>query len=830
MKNLGNSGLCSHSKTERRISELRCVNTKNAVQAKPNSQKGSRVKKLRRTMPVTLITVMGLILASALPTYAADPAGDSEQRKISIVHLGDSYSAGNGAGQYEPGADKTSYRSLRNWGRLYTRWLNGQGVKATFTNLAYSGNVSDDVLNTQINLVPRNTDLVLMTIGGNDVGFDDIVKNCFAAVVGDAQECDTNIKAARAKLPEVKAKTRQIFTKLQERLDPEAEIVLSAYPLLATTRDTVRLSCTHRDAGDCAEYFVMHTGREVRKLGEEAVQVQQQLVNEWNAAGGLKATYVSSVPAAFAGHEPDPSAGARNPQRWINEFFETEGIALSNGTVQSNFTTDSHHFYHPNITGHLKIAEEVWKTVGIPDSAEKISAANEDIDIVFAVDATGSMKDDIYTVRENIQRIANSVEKKAKSYRMALVTYKDHPEGGGWAGDYPSRLELDFTSDVSALEAQLDKIGASGGGDIQETVLSGVMEGLKLNWRPGVRKTMIVLGDAPGKDPEPVTNYTAASAAKLAFEIDPVEIYGIDTENLSAGTMTELAALTGGKIYRPAAVDEIPEFINDALGTALAKPFGWIQGPITAYIGEPVELDARGSYAVNGTLEKYEWDFNGDGTYDHTTTDGLLTHSFDAPFTGTIAVRVTSSDGLTAVGSAPLSVTPVPAPEQGTPPVEQERPGSLEYTDEDARRIIAALGTDSGVLSAAAVQEALGKAPDPSAPSTPAPPQKPDTTQPAQSGDSAPPAQSGNSAPPAQSGNTAPPTQPGQAGSAQPPSQTIHPAGQGGTQTPPAPHKNMTSKLSNTGSNLSAGVMFGAAVAALAGIVVFQRARRLSQK
>lgn len=805
------------------------------------------MKHLRRAMPVTLMTVVGLVLSSALPTYAADPAGEGEQRKISIVHLGDSYSAGNGAGQYEPGADGTSYRSLRNWGRLYTRWLNGQGIKATFTNLAYSGNVSDDVLNTQINLVPRNTDLVLMTIGGNDVGFDDIVKNCFAAFIGDAKKCDTSIKAARAKLPEVKAKTRQIFTKLQERLDPEAEIVLSAYPLLATTRDTIRLSCTHSDAGECAEYFIMHTGREVRKLGEEAVQVQQQLINEWNAAGGLKATYVSSVPTAFAGHEPDPSAHARNPQRWINEFFETEGIALSNGTVQSNFTTNSHHFYHPNITGHLKIAEEVWKTIGIPNSAEKISAASEDIDIVFAVDATGSMADDIYTVRENIHRIAKSVEKKAKSYRMALVTYKDHPQEGGWTGDYPARLELDFTSDISALEARLAGITVSGGGDIKETVLSGVMEGLKLNWRPGVRKTMIVLGDAPGKDPEPITNYTAASAAKLAFEIDPVEIYGIDTMNLSQGTMTQLATLSGGKIYRPNDVDEIPEFINDALGTALAKPFGWIQGPITAYIGEAVELDARGSYAVNGTLEKYEWDFNGDGTYDHTTTDGLLTHTFDAPFTGTIAVRVTSTDGLTAVGSAPINVTPVPVPEQGTSPVEEERPGSHEYTDDDARRIIEALGSDTGVMSASAVQAALGRALDPSAPNTPTPPQKPDTTPPAQSGNSAPPAQSGDSTPPGnteQSGSTAqsgsamppgnavPPAQHGQTGSSRPPSQTIHPAGQDSTQAPPdkAPQKKMTSKLSNTGANLSAEAIFGVSVAALAGLVLFQRARKLLQK
>jgi len=31
--------------------------------------------------------------------------------------------------------------------------------------------------------------MVMMTIGGNDLGFDDIIKACFAAVLRSAEDC-----------------------------------------------------------------------------------------------------------------------------------------------------------------------------------------------------------------------------------------------------------------------------------------------------------------------------------------------------------------------------------------------------------------------------------------------------------------------------------------------------------------------------------------------------------------------------------------------------------------------------------------------------------------
>ncbi len=51
-----------------------------------------------------------------------------------MVLLGDSYSAGNAAGDYY-GDDKSAYRSRNNWAHRHVDWVNTQNVSATLTAL-----------------------------------------------------------------------------------------------------------------------------------------------------------------------------------------------------------------------------------------------------------------------------------------------------------------------------------------------------------------------------------------------------------------------------------------------------------------------------------------------------------------------------------------------------------------------------------------------------------------------------------------------------------------------------------------------------------------------
>jgi PKD repeat protein len=56
-----------------------------------------------------------------------------------------------------------------------------------------------------------------------------------------------------------------------------------------------------------------------------------------------------------------------------------------------------------------------------------------------------------------------------------------------------------------------------------------------------------------------------------------------------------------------------------------------------------ITLDASGSTASNGPIVKYEWDWEGDGKYDKTTTSPVATHSYSKAGNFVATVRITDS-------------------------------------------------------------------------------------------------------------------------------------------------------------------------------------------
>ena len=606
------------------------------------------LKQLSFTILVTL-----LLLNQELPLPTTPPtasAAITTNVPLRVALLGDSYSAGNGAGHYY-GDDKTAYRSSRNWAHNYVNWLNDQGAHAILNNVAHSGHVSDDVLSDQMKKLDSNTNLVMFTIGGNDVNFSDIVSQCFMIGMRDPATCRQKIDAANSKLPRVKKQTLDILQAIDNRLDDNAQVVIVGYPRLSS-KDDFTLRDSHALWTDS-----YNAGAAIRKLGDDAKIIQSDLVSEWNKShSSLKVTYVDGVVNSFNGHEPDPSFPLVNPHRWINEFFETEGQEGRNGDTQAKTSWDSNEFYHPNLVGHEEIAKLIEAKVGVP-SIESPKSNGEDIDIAFVVDSTGSMDSNVEAVRSKINSIAEETSKKALSYRFALVDYKDHPQYD--PKNYLARTDVDFTSDIPTLDAGLSSLTYDGGnlGNTNASVYSGVMQAVNLKWRNGVKKIVVVIGDAPPRDPEPGTGYTAASVAKAAYEVDPVSVYGIDTGQLSSSDFQTLVSSSSGTTANASSPDQVSDLVNKAISSELNKPFAWIQGPYVAKVGDPVDIDAAASHAVSGSLTSYEWDFNGDGVYDETGTSPRITHTFSEEFSGVIGLRVTQSDGQTAVAITQVDIT-----------------------------------------------------------------------------------------------------------------------------------------------------------------------------
>jgi YD repeat-containing protein len=79
--------------------------------------------------------------------------------------------------------------------------------------------------------------------------------------------------------------------------------------------------------------------------------------------------------------------------------------------------------------------------------------------------------------------------------------------------------------------------------------------------------------------------------------------------------------------------------------------------PNPAIVGQTVTFNASGSSDSDGTITKYEWDLDGNGTYEtNSGTNATATRSYATPATLTIGLRVTDNGGKTATTTQSLKI------------------------------------------------------------------------------------------------------------------------------------------------------------------------------
>jgi hypothetical protein len=118
------------------------------------------------------------------------------------------------------------------------------------------------------------------------------------------------------------------------------------------------------------------------------------------------------------------------------------------------------------------------------------------VDVVFAVDTTGSMGGLIEGAKRTVWSIATHIRQTEPDadLRIGLVAYRDIGD------DYVTR-DFALTGDLDAVFAELSGYQADGGGDTPEDVaaaLDGTLH--KMRWRDGAKKLVFLVGDAPPAD------------------------------------------------------------------------------------------------------------------------------------------------------------------------------------------------------------------------------------------------------------------------------------------------------------------------------------------
>lgn len=281
-----------------------------------------------------------------------------------FVAMGDSFASGEGAGDYREGTnfDRRDDWNWDNWGdddhnrcrrstsayaeRVFADNTFQGGLTATYCSGARMGAEVDDDTdddteggaifganpdNTgegpQIDALDDDTSLVTMSIGGNDLGFGDVLSDCAIngerGVPGIAQCQDTWDATLDERIAALKPQLVALYTDMRERA-PNARIVIMGYPRLFHDPPSEPLS----NLLFVEDQLWMNGKADALNamLREAAREARVEFIDPTNA---------------FIGH----GVGSDDP--WINDLdWGGPGLAL--------FDPSS---FHPNATGHAAMAE-----------------------------------------------------------------------------------------------------------------------------------------------------------------------------------------------------------------------------------------------------------------------------------------------------------------------------------------------------------------------------------------------------------------------------------------------------------------------------------------
>ena len=167
--------------------------------------------------------------------------------------------------------------------------------------------------------------------------------------------------------------------------------------------------------------------------------------------------------------------------------------------------------------------------------------APQALDLLLAIDTTGSMGDELKYLQVELDSIVTSLRRirPGTDMRVGLVVYRDD-------GDEYVTRRFEFTGDLADLRKQLGAQRANGGGDYPEAVDRAFVEAGRFDWRGNATKVLLHVADAP-----PHAEHAGAAweqALKLrtrGVHIVPVAASGVadDAQYL----MRSMAAVTQGR-------------------------------------------------------------------------------------------------------------------------------------------------------------------------------------------------------------------------------------------------------------------------------------------
>ncbi|NUM31514.1 MAG: carboxypeptidase regulatory-like domain-containing protein [Bacteroidetes bacterium] len=196
----------------------------------------------------------------------------------------------------------------------------------------------------------------------------------------------------------------------------------------------------------------------------------------------------------------------------------------SSTVLRKNFSLEVFYNNKTYKISKAKLFEDGINNITINTSCDK----KNNVDIVFAVDATGSMGDEISYLQTELYDVIEKIKlnNAELNLRMGSLFYRDKDD------EYLTR-EQNLTNDINKVIDFIKAQSANGGGDEPEAVEAAfekIIENFDWSSQARARIMFLVLDASPHQNKEVIEkihNYTVL-AAKMGIRIVPIVCSGID--------------------------------------------------------------------------------------------------------------------------------------------------------------------------------------------------------------------------------------------------------------------------------------------------------------
>ena len=248
---------------------------------------------------------------------------------------------------------------------------------------------------------------------------------------------------------------------------------------------------------------------------------------------------------------------------------------------EPNYTLDNFSLSAEYAGQHYDLGSWPASQTSITKTIPVNKIVSNNLDIMFVVDATGSMGDEIRYLKDELLDVINRAGNQLPgvSIRMSSVFYRDHGD------DYLTR-PFNFTTNPSQLVSFINNQSAGGGNDFPEAVDEALKTGMEQSWSDQARNRLLFLIlDAPPHDEQAVMGRlkTAVSQAmEKGIRIIPISASGIDWETefllrfLSISTNSTYVFITdhsgiGNSHHTPTVGSYQVEYLNNLMVRLITK-------------------------------------------------------------------------------------------------------------------------------------------------------------------------------------------------------------------------------------------------------------------